>query len=816
MGRIGILTLALLCASCLSCEQTAAPPRLTSVVPSTSPGGLPFSVTLHGSGFGPDSVVHVQGAAAATRLSSPSQLHADIPAQRRGTVALTVVQSAGTSEPVAYAIGNSVVALQAPGRQLVQAGQTLELALSATDFDGDPVTFEIAGLPAGATFDAARALLRWATTVADAASSVAITVTASDGIDATRVDFVIDVVSVLPPFSATELAPSTHPGNVAFILSVRGENFTAGDIVSLDDVPLPTRASNAATLSAEFPARPRGRYAITVTRGATVSAPLAMEITNSKPIVHSPGAPVGDEDTTLTLGLAVEDPDGDELRTWVIGAPPGAIFDESTGELSFTPDFIQGGATHELSAFASDGVDTASVGFTLTVRDTIAPPWPVIRAMDVRTDHVRLTLDQTTNGYLGGATPRTYTARVVVPTAANEADRRPVRVFFHGFGGSPYTGGEGDQFRIYPHDPDNTYWWGHRDGQQVPPFTQRRALHLLEWVLKHYPGADPERVYTTGGSMGGTGAATVGLLNARHFAAVEATIGQMVPRNHRPSRIAQLSGHWGAPAENLDDGRGMRAWDRMDLTRAVADDIEARNQFVFTRHGKDDPTIHFGAVTHSSLLTMQSWYTAIQLYNVGHVAVWDEGGHGPPDPVLGSDWWGDWSRIFDEQTFLRRNLAFIAFSNSSADDEPGDGAGNGNVAFDENSGYAASIDTPGDTGWNGDIAGTLNRYLRWDSRATVDTWARFSVPLIAKVTPITTAPQAGYPPRGDEYAGRSIDADVTVRRVQAFFCRPGEPIVWGFGATSGTVRAGDDGAVTIPQLPISDAWTTLVLTRSQR
>jgi hypothetical protein len=103
------------------------------------------------------------------------------------------------------------------------------------------------------------------------------------------------------------------------------------------------------------------------------------------------------------------------------------------------------------------------------------------------------------------------------------------------------------------------------------------VLRLLEWVLSTYPSADPERVYLEGISMGGAGAMTLGLLHARHFCHVQAFYGQAIPRNHRPSRLAQLSGLWGAPAAGLDDGEGLAAWDRMDLTRVIAELPEARD-----------------------------------------------------------------------------------------------------------------------------------------------------------------------------------------------------------------------------------------------
>ena len=427
-------------------------------------------------------------------------------------------------------------------------------------------------------------------------------------------------------------------------------------------------------------------------------------------------------------------------------------------------------------------------------------------------------------GYAG----RSFEARVVIPARASAARRKPVRVHLHGLGGKPYRGsGGGGQFRIYPHDDHNTYWWGYSDQLPgampmqgtVPNYTQRRVLHLLEWVLARYPGADAERAYLTGNSMGGAGAKTLGLLFARHFFLVEATVGQAIPRNHRPKRLAQLSKLWGTPALNLKDHTGTGVWDRMDLTRALRDSAEARDQFIFTKHGKDDRTIHFGAVIQPSPLTGVSLYQALQHYHVGHYAVWDEGGHGNRrlDPVMGSWWWDSgWSRVYHKRSYLRRDLPFPAFSKSAADEDPGSGRGNGSHPWSAASGFAAKVRVPGDTGWGGTLAGALNRFLRWDSARIVDRWDRLELPLRVHSGAGVGATVAGYPSRGDLYAKPlPLSVDVTPRRVRGFVCRPGEQVSWSFGGASGTVTADKTGAVTVPLLQLTTSWTTLRLRRKR-
>ncbi|HEY8377158.1 MAG TPA: hypothetical protein VIK91_11745, partial [Nannocystis sp.] len=333
-----------------------------------------------------------------------------------------------------------------------------------------------------------------------------------------------------------------------------------------------------------------------------------------------------------------------------------------------------------------------------------------------------------------------------------------------------------------------------------------------------FPEADPERVYIFGSSMGGAGAMQIGLLRARHFAYVDARLGQAIPRNHRPARRAQLAKHWGDPELALDAGEGLSAWDRMDLTRVLASSPEARDQFLFLKHGKDDATIHFGAVVHESPLTGRSLYDVLQERGVGHYAVWDEGGHGTADPVLGSSWYhGSWAPMRGDGAALRRDRVFPAFSFSSLDDDPGLGEGNGKQPWDDDSGYAGVVAVPGDTGWDGALAGAINRFLRWDDATVVDTVDRLQIALRVHDGEGADPPAPGYPSRGDRVLGElPARVDVTPRRVRAFRCLPGERVLWSFGQAHGEVLAAADGSVTIPNLALDTTWKTLVLRRAPR
>ena len=173
-----------------------------------------------------------------------------------------------------------------------------------------------------------------------------------------------------------------------------------------------------------------------------------------------------------------------------------------------------------------------------------------------------------------------------------------------------------------------------------------------------------------------------------------------------------------------------------------------------------------------------------------------------PDPVLGEGWWHDnWDPRSDERTYLRRDLPFPAFSNSSADSKPGTGKSRDGRDWHPRAGYAGQVAVLSDTGWDGDRFGTYNRHLRWDSSAIIDGFDTFSIPLGLSEEAPAAAP---------------IQADVTLRRTQRFRPRPGEHLTFVLGQQRGAVRASAEGLVTIPGLWLGPKWDLLKVDRSPK
>lgn len=523
---------------------------------------------------------------------------------------------------------------------------------------------------------------------------------------------------------------------------------------------------------------------------------------------------------------------GLDARWFPDGGPRGLRWDLREGTGQWTPAFIDGGRSYHvpLDGRGADGARVATGSLRIDVADTIDPPAPrVVETVDRpqgRRHHVTLVTDAFLDG--PSRAGRTVHAWVTEPYDVAERESVPVAVLLHGFDGDPVVEAAADAIQISLHDPDNTYWWGYADGPGPSlDYTARQVEHLLGWVLRRYPTADPDRVWVHGTSMGGAGALVFAATRPAHVAWVSSFIGQTVPRNHRPRRAAQLEALWGAPAAlppgaPTTDAAALAAatdpWDRQDWTAALRRDPVAREAFVFLRHGLDDRIIHFGAVVQPSPLTGESAYDAASATRTAHYAVWDESGHGTPDPLLPSRWWhAGWHPVLDDTTFVALDVAHPAFSNASHDSDSGGVQGNGLVAWDDNSGFAGDDDVLGDTGWAADRAGAINRGLRWDSRAIVDEVDRFSVPIRVLDDRATAAELPLAPSEPCLFDALCLEGpvhvDVTPRRTQRFRLAPGEQVRWRFGNQSGEAVAAEDGSVTVPRLAIGTEWESLELER---
>jgi len=271
----------------------------------------------------------------------------------------------------------------------VVAGQSYDFRPTASDANGDRLTFNASGVPEWARFDKKTGRLYGKTRTSQALKSYSVLISVSDGkLSASLPKFTITVVSSAPTGSPPKIS-GTAPASV-----VEGDLYgfvpTAsdpdGDTLSFSISGRPSWAtftSSSGLLSGIPPAGSVGTYSnikISVSDGtSTVSlSPFSITVEpkpNSPPSIWGiPGTSVNSGET-YSFRPSASDPEGQPLRFAVQGLPGWASFDTATGTLSGTPAWSHAGTSSGITISVSDGTTSASLApFSITVTATNTPP----------------------------------------------------------------------------------------------------------------------------------------------------------------------------------------------------------------------------------------------------------------------------------------------------------------------------------------------------------------------------------------------------------------------------------------------------------
>jgi hypothetical protein len=386
-----------------------------------------------------------------------------------------------------------------------------------------------------------------------------------------------------------------------------------------------------------------------------------------------------------------------------------------------------------------------------------------------------------------------------VPAGFKAEDKRtyPVILFLHGFGDTWEAIAKSanwftDSFVIIPNDPIGSWFYGYSD--QLPDgdpnkgmvvnYTERRLLAYLEHYGSKYP-FDKNRIYVTGGSMGGTGTTSLILRYPKIFAGGDAKKGA-TNRIHCHWK-AQCERIWGKAESKVKNNDGVNVWDWQNMAWYASKNHKDAS-WLRTAHGKEDTSIPYRQVAGPPDIEPMSFYKAMQTFKIGHVCTWDASSHSKPAPnkFAADDWWEPFR---DGTTFLRMDLSFPAFSNFSANNNPGTGKGDA----------VGKDDQLGDNTYDGDPEGGLNRFLRWNSNTIVDQTAEYAIELKL------SSGQNGY-----KGAGETVD--VTPRRLQKFEVKPNAKYAWSTSTRqSGEAASDAEGLLTVPGVKVGTAWTKLTI-----
>jgi uncharacterized repeat protein (TIGR01451 family) len=305
---------------------------------------------------------------------------------------------------------NLAPVLENIGDQLIALGSPFSFTVSATDPDGNSLTFSLENAPAGATMDANSGLFSWTPNTVGT-FNVTIKVT-DDGIPllTNEKTFSITVVPATN-LSITQTASSetiTAGGQMTYTLTVHNAGPEEATNVKVEDT-LPTEvtynsatgtedwtcAEDGGTVTCELPSLAAGTTANPITVNVTVSDTVSGTLSNR---VSVSAANAGDtdktnatEDTivvtennqsptvnslveqsvvwgeTVSFTVSATDPEGDNLTFSLEKAPFGATLNRTTGEFTWIPDSY---GTFEITVkVTDDGYPplSAQKSFTITV-----------------------------------------------------------------------------------------------------------------------------------------------------------------------------------------------------------------------------------------------------------------------------------------------------------------------------------------------------------------------------------------------------------------------------------------------------------------
>lgn len=260
----------------------------------------------------------------------------------------------------------------------------------------------------------------------------------------------------------------------------------------------------------------------------------------------------------------------------------------------------------------------------------------------------------------------------------------------------------------------------------VRDYTQRRVLWSIEEVARSF-GVDRNRVYLTGGSMGGMGTVDLGLRHPELFAALEAHVPVINPPRSKFYAYQVLGQVWeDRNWPQLPDGEGHTLSERLDDTA-----------YVLSAKG-DLPLFKFFNARHDTVIGWTQIPEFIHALNTARqpfVAAWDNRIHTGDHP--------DRPKTYD--TFdvfqLRRDECVPALSNASTAEDPGMGSPE-----------------------EGDPAGGINDDFRW---------------AVEKDAPDTLVLRLWRVLKVGRFAGaETARVDVTPRRRQAFRPTPGSTVTF--------------------------------------
>ena len=277
----------------------------------------------------------------------------------------------------------------------VTAGVKYTFQPSASDTDGDALTFSVVNLPSWATFDATSGTVSGTPASADVGTYQSIAISVADGkaiAELTPFSIEVSAAAVTTPTNspptisgkpATSVQAGSHyvfqpsaadPDQNTLTFSITGMPSWASFSKATGSLSGTPSSSNVGTFS---------NIVISVTDGQNMVslAPFTITVTAASTTTNTPPKITGTPPTAAQAGTAysfqpaASDSNGKTLTFSITNKPSWALFSTTTGQLSGTPAAGNVGAYSGIVISVTDGTTSASLAaFTITVAAAPTPP----------------------------------------------------------------------------------------------------------------------------------------------------------------------------------------------------------------------------------------------------------------------------------------------------------------------------------------------------------------------------------------------------------------------------------------------------------
>jgi hypothetical protein len=324
----------------------------------------------------------------ATFSTTTGQLQGTPAASHVGTydnIAIGVSDGQATAQLPAFSIvvndiANGPPVISGAPATSVIVGTAYSFQPTASDPDGNALTFSITNRPSWATFNGSTGKLSGTPTSANIGTFADVVIGVSDGSASASLpafSIVVDAAPNGPPvISGTPPASVTAGAAYSFQPTASDPD---GHSLTFSITSMPAWATFSTT-TGRLQGTPSaghvgtyGNIVISVSDGsATASLPAFSIVVNAAPN----GLPVisGTPPTSVTVGApyafqpTASDPDGNALTFSIANLPPWATFDTATGRLQGTPAASHVGSYANIAIAVSDGTATASLpAFSIAV-----------------------------------------------------------------------------------------------------------------------------------------------------------------------------------------------------------------------------------------------------------------------------------------------------------------------------------------------------------------------------------------------------------------------------------------------------------------